>query len=78
MVWRSELRACGREVAAKSGCWGAARDDARLGQHLEMLLAGSGYICGDRTMVELLVAIVVMLGSLVVNVLESGIGGVLR
>lgn len=29
-------------------------------------------------MVELLVAIVVMLGSLVVNVLESGIGGVLR
>jgi len=43
-----------------------------------MLLAGSGYICGDRTMVELLVAIVVMLGSLVVNVLESGIGGVLR
>lgn len=29
-------------------------------------------------MVELLVAIVVMLESLVVNVLESGIGGVLR
>lgn len=29
-------------------------------------------------MVELLVAIVVMLRSLVVNVLESGIGGVLR
>lgn len=29
-------------------------------------------------MVELLVAIVVMLKSLVVNVLESGIGGVLR
>lgn len=29
-------------------------------------------------MVEFLVAIVVMLKSLVVNVLESGIGGVLR
>lgn len=29
-------------------------------------------------MVELLVAIVVMFKSLVVNVLESGIGGVLR
>lgn len=29
-------------------------------------------------MVELLVAIVVILGSLVVNVLESGIGSVLR
>lgn len=29
-------------------------------------------------MVELLVAVVVMLGSLVVNVLQSGIGGVLR
>lgn len=29
-------------------------------------------------MVELLVAIVVMLKGLVVNVLESGIGGVLR
>lgn len=29
-------------------------------------------------MVKLLVAIVVMLKSLVVNVLESGIGGVLR
>lgn len=29
-------------------------------------------------MVELLVAIVVMLKSLVVNVLDSGIGGVLR